>query len=177
MSLPFFVSNILRHGLFLGLALCLYTTLMWLTRLDGPYLAIGQYFDIAISVVPIGVIIAAIRRQRQQQPLTVGQRVAIGVGVGSVAELLYRPYLYLYHTYINPAWFSYVLATKRAELMAAGQSTGAAAKELARMQAAQAQQTGMFHGFWVSALLLPALIALLTLLFVRNQPVANEQAA
>jgi predicted Kef-type K+ transport protein len=65
MNVPLFVKSVVTHGLALGLALCLYTTVMWLTRLDTRYLATGQYLDIAVAALPVGVLAAAINRQRQ----------------------------------------------------------------------------------------------------------------
>ena len=177
-----FLPTIVRYGLLLGASLCLYTTLMWLTRLDTTYLAVGQYLDIAVVLLPITLIAAAVRQQirqapsvRQQirqAPLRWWQRLSVGVGVGVVAELVYRPYLALYHAYLNPTWFSFVVALKRAELSAAGQGAAGIAAELARLQAAHVRQAGMFSGFWVSALVLPALVALLTLPFWRRRPAA-----
>lgn len=172
-----FLRTLLTHGLLLALLLSLYTTLMWLTRLDTTYLAVGQYFDIAVTLLPVGFIVAAIHRQRGLGHLSGPGRVALGVGVMAVAEALYRPYLHLYHTVINPTWFSFVLALKRTELAAAGQSTARIATELARLQASQMQQAGIYHGFWLSALVFPALVVLLTWPLLRNRPAAPALAA
>ncbi|WP_324680537.1 DUF4199 family protein [Hymenobacter sp. GOD-10R] len=175
MNISRLLKNILRYGLLLGLALCLYTTLMWLTQLDTRYLATGQYLDIVVVLLPIGFMSAAIRQHKRRQGyLGAGQRIAVSVGIGHVAELLYRPYLYAYHTRLNPEWFSAVLALKRTELMAAGRSAQNITTELARLQATHARPAGMFAGWWVSAFVLPALIALLTLLFLRNQSVKTQ---
>jgi hypothetical protein len=165
-----FLRTLLTYGLLLGLLLSLYTTAMWLTRLDTTYLAFGQYLDMAVALVPVGFIVAAIHQQRRQGRLNGLQRVALAVGVMALAETLYRPYLYLYHTLINPTWFAAVLALKQAELTAAGRSAATIATELARLQAGQARQVGLFHGFWLSALVLPALVSLLTWPFLRNRP-------
>ena len=164
-----FLRTLLTHGLLLGLSLSLYTTLMWLTRLDTTYLFIGQYLDMLIVLAPVGFIVAAIHRQCRQDHISGLQRVALAVGVMALAEVLYRPYLYLYHRVINPTWFAAVLALKQAELAAAGQSPATMATTLAHLQATQAAQTGMFHGFWISALLLPVLVSLLTWPFLRNR--------
>lgn len=88
----------------------------------------------------------------------------------ALAETLYRPYLYLYHTVLNPTWFSAVLALKRTELTAAVIAT-----ELARLQAGPARQAGMFHGFWLSALVFPVLVTLLTWPLVRNRPAGGQR--
>jgi hypothetical protein len=165
-----FLRTLLTYGLLLGLTLCLYTTLMWLTRLDTTYLFIGQYLDILIMLAPVGFIVATIHQQRRQGPLSGLRRVALGIRVIALAEMLYRPYLYLYHTLINPTWFAAVLALKQAELSVAGRSAATIATEMARLQAGQAQQAGMFHGFWLSALGRPALVSLLTWPLLRSRP-------
>jgi hypothetical protein len=105
----------------------------------------------------------------------VWQRVGVAVGVAVMAELFYRPYLALYHTYLNPEWFSFVLALKQSELLATGHSAIATAAKLAQFQAAHVRQAGVFSGFWVSALVLPALVALLTLPLLPNRPKALTQ--
>lgn len=169
-----FVRTLFTYGLLLGLLLGLYTTFMWLTRLDTAYLATGQYLDLAVVLLPVGCVVAAIHRQRRQGHLSGLRRVALGVGVMALAELLYRPYLYLYHTVINPTWFSAVLALKRTELLAAGRSAASIAAELARLQTSHAQQAGMFHGFWLSALGLPVFVALLTWPLLRNRTAGSE---
>ncbi|GAA3997818.1 hypothetical protein GCM10022408_05720 [Hymenobacter fastidiosus] len=166
------LKTVVTYGLVLGFSLCLYTTLMWLTRLDTIYLATGQYLDVAVVVLPVGVLAAAINRQRRRAYLPGWQRVGLALGVAIVAELVYRPYLALYHNWLNPEWFSFVLALKRAELLAAGRNAAAIAAELARLQATHARPAGVFSGFWISALVLPALVALLTLPFLRNRPKA-----
>lgn len=55
------LRTLLTYGLLLGL----YTTLMWLTRLDTTYLAIGQYLDMAVLLLAVGCLVAAIRQQRR----------------------------------------------------------------------------------------------------------------
>jgi hypothetical protein len=165
-----FLRTLLTYGLLLGFLLGLYTTVMWLTELDTTYLATGQYLDIAVMLLPVGCIAAAIHQQRRQGHLSGLRRLALGVGVMALGELLYRPYLHLYHTVLNPSWFSAVLSLKRAELTAAGGSAATIAAELARLQAGQAQQAGMFHGLWLSALALPVLVSLLTWPLLRNRP-------
>ena len=170
-----FLRALPTYGLLLGLLLGLYTTLMWLTRLDTTYLATGQYLDLAVVLLPVGCIAAATHQQRRQGHLSGVRRVALGVGVMALAELLYRPYLYLYHTVLNPTWFAAVLALKRTELTAAGRGAASIATELARLQAGQAQQAGMFHGFWLSALVLPVLVTLLLWPVLRNRPAKAAQ--
>ena len=172
-----FMRTLLTYGVLLRLLLGLYTTLMWLTRLDTTYLAIGQYLDLAVLLLPVGCLAAATHQQRQQGHLSGMRRVALGVGVMALAELLYRPYLHLYHTVLNPTWFAAVLTLKRTELTAAGRSAASIATELAHLQARQAQQAGMFHGFWLSALVLPVLVTLLLWPVLRKRNCTRKTTA
>jgi hypothetical protein len=62
-----------------------------------------------------------------------------------------------------------VLALKQTELTTAGRSAASIAAELARLQTSHGQQAGMFHGFWLSALVLPVLVTLLLWPVLRNR--------
>lgn len=169
-----FLRTLLIYGSLLGFLLGIYTTLMWLTRLDTTYLATGQYLDQAVVLLPVGCIVGAIHQQCWQGYLSGLRRIVLGVGVMALGELLYRPCLYLYHTVINPTWFAAVLALKCTELIAAGRGAATITAELARLQASHAQQAGMFHGFWLSALALPVLVTLLTWPLLRNRTTESE---
>ena len=96
----------------MGLAFCLYTTLMWLTKLDTTYLSIGQYFDMAIILLPIAMIFWAIKQETNSYKVLIIQRIGIAVFVGAISYLIYDPYLFVYHHYINPDWFISVLDLK-----------------------------------------------------------------
>ncbi|NQX80544.1 MAG: hypothetical protein HRT66_00915, partial [Flavobacteriaceae bacterium] len=54
------IKTSLKYGIIMGLSFCLYTILMWLTKLDSTYLNIGQYLDMLIILLPILVIFKAI---------------------------------------------------------------------------------------------------------------------
>lgn len=82
-----FLRTLLTYGLLLGLLLGLYTTLMWLTRLDTTYLATGQYLDLAVVLLPVGCIAAATHQQRRQGHLSGVRRVALGVASCSTGPI------------------------------------------------------------------------------------------
>lgn len=165
------VKLMLKYGLFMGTGFCLYTTLMWLTRLDSTYLNIGQYLDMLIVLLPVAVIFLAIKEELQTKTLLWWQRMLLAMGIGVVSYVIYEPYLYLYHHYINPDWFSYVLQLKETELNAAHTSPEKINETLQQMHQANTRQDGLFKlsTFLPSVVILPSLIALVSLIFVKKK--------
>lgn len=165
-----FLKTTYKYGIIMGLGFCLYTTLMWLTKLDTNYLSIGQYFDMAIIALPIGVIFKAIYEENKSYPVTIMERIGIAIFVGFISFLIYDPFLYVYHNYINPTWFNAVLDLHESTLKAAGVDAVEITKQLDAEKAMNAKQTGVFKlgPFIASVLVLPTLIALISLFFIRK---------
>ncbi len=165
------LKSMLKYGLFMGTGFCLYTTLMWLTHLDGTYLNIGQYLDMLIVLLPVAVIFVAIKEELPTKTLLWWQRMLMAMGIGVVSYVIYEPYLYLYHHYINPDWFSYVLQLKETELNAAHTAPEKITETLQQMHQANTQQDGLFKlsTFLPSVVILPGLIALVSLIFVKKK--------
>ncbi len=166
-----FIKSTYKYGIIMGLGFCLYTTFMWLTKLDTSYLNIGQYFDMAIIALPIAVIFRAIKQENKTYVVTVLQRVGIAVFVGLISFLIYEPFLYVYHNIINPTWFNAVLDLHESTLKASGMAAVDIAKQLDLEKAMNAKQAGLFKlgPFIASVLVLPTLIALISLVFIRNK--------
>ncbi len=164
-------KSTLLQGLIMGLGFCLYTTFMWLTQLDTTHLNIGQYLDMLIVVWPITVIFWAIKQENQKQSLTLVNRIGMALWIGLLSYLIYEPYLYTYHNFINPDWFSYVLDLKETELKAINTSTQKITETLQQMIEANAQQNGIFKlsTFIPSVVILPTLIALVSLVFIKKK--------
>jgi hypothetical protein len=165
-----FLKTTYKYGIIMGLGFCLYTTLMWLTKLDTNYLSIGQYFDMAIIALPIAVIFKAIYEENKSYPVTIIERIGIAIFVGFISFLIYDPFLYVYHNYINPTWFNAVLDLHESTLKAAGMDAVEITKQLDAEKAINAKQTGVFKlgPFIASVLVLPTLIALISLFFIRK---------
>lgn len=161
----------LKHGLIMGLGFCLYTLFMWLSHLDSTHLNIGQYFDMLVVLWPMAMILGAIRQEHQKQALTLLPRIGIALWIGLISYLIYEPFLYLYHHYINPDWFSYVLDLKETELKAAHASARQITETLHEMIQANARQEGLFkwNTFVPSVVVLPGLIALVSLVWTRKK--------
>ena len=85
---------------------------MWLTKLDTTYLNIGQYFDMAIILLPISMIFWAIKQETNAYKVSIIQRIGIAIYVSAISYLIYNPYLYAYHHFINPEWYTAVLDLK-----------------------------------------------------------------
>lgn len=166
----FFKSGI-KQGIIMGLCFCLYTTLMWLTKLDTTYLNIGQYFDIAIILLPVFMIFWIIKKHTDYYRITIFQRIAIAVLVGFVSYLIYDPFLYIYHHYINPDWYDAVVNLKEADLMAVHTPQNKITAVLKEMKTSPIAQADLFRlsAAIPSVIILPILIALISLIFIRNK--------
>ena len=164
------LKSTLKQGVLMGLGFCFYTCFMWLSKLDSSYLSIGQYFDMAIIILPIIMIIWAIQVANQLYPINFFQRMLVAIYVGAISELIYDPFLYVYHHYINPNWFSYVLNLKEIELKAANIPEDMIRETLLRMQSSNIAQSGLFRLSSVipSVVIIPIFLALISLLFIRK---------
>ena len=157
-----------KYGLAMGLSFCIYTLLMWITRLDTTYLSFGRYLDIAILILPIAMIFLAVRAARGSARITLFQRVSVALITGFFSFVVYAQVLYFYHHYINPTWFDAVIVLRQSELQAAGADVSTITAELASMRERQLANDGLLNGFIPSVIVLPVLISLLSLIFVRN---------
>ncbi len=166
-----FFKPTLKQGIIMGLSFCLYTSLMWLTKLDTVHLSIGQYFDMAIIILPILMILWAIRQENNLYPITIFQRITIAIFVGAVSYLIYDPFLYVYHNNINPDWFNSVLNLKEMDLKAANTSHDKIIETLQKMKDTNASQSRLFRLSTAipSVLIIPTLIALISLIFVKRK--------
>ncbi|NHM07229.1 DUF4199 domain-containing protein [Flavobacterium sp. CYK-4] len=166
-----FLRTTFPYGLFMGIGFCFYTTIMWLTHLDSTYLKTGQYLDMLIVLWPVAIIFWAIRNENQQYRVTLAQRIGIALWVGMISYLIYQPYLYAYHNFINPDWFSYVLDLKKTELEAAGEPAAKITSTLQEMTQNNHRQNVVFKLSTLvpSVLILPTLIALVSLVFIRRK--------
>lgn len=165
---------ILKYGAIMGLAFCAYTLFMWLTELDTTYLRYGQYLDMAVIALPVTVIFLALKKARDHFRLKLLDRLAIAVGVGFISYVIYHPFLYVYHEFINPDWYEAVIALQREKLSAAGTSSAELERAITDLRARNAAGSGLFSPapFIASVLVVPALIAFLSLLFIRNRTAA-----
>jgi hypothetical protein len=170
-------QSTVKYGVYMGLGFCAYTALMWLTKLDSTYLSIGQYLDMAIIILPLGMILWAIKYAKDAFQISMLQRFVVAIWVAAISTFIYDPFLYLYHHVINPNWFNAVLALKETELRAANSSQELIASTLQKMQVANQAQSGMFRLSAVipSVIVLPILITLISFIFIRQKPKQQEK--
>jgi hypothetical protein len=167
----FIFKSTFKQGVIMGLGFCLYTTLMWVAKLDTTYLCIGQYLDMAIIILPIVIILWAIKQERNSYALTFIQRIAIAIFVGAISYLIYDPFLYVYHHYINPEWFNAVLNLKEFELKKVNESPERIMVILQKMKDSNIAQSGLFRLSTLvpSVFIMPTLIALISIVFMRGE--------
>ena len=158
-----------KYGTFLGLGFCSYTIFMWLTRLDSTYLNIGQYLDIAIVVLPLTVILLAVRSARSIGRISIIGRFTMVLGIGLISFVIYAPFLYAYHNYINPTWFDSVLSLQEQKLTAKNLEPIQVSEQLRKMKEANDVHSGIFAGFLPSVIILPILVGLITWPLSRNR--------
>ncbi|MBK9928909.1 MAG: DUF4199 domain-containing protein [Saprospiraceae bacterium] len=166
-----FFKSTFKQGVIMGLSFCLYTTLMWVAKLDTTYLSFGQYLDMAIIILPIIMILWAINQERNSYTITVIQRIVIAIFVGAISYLIYDPFLFVYHHYINSEWFNSVLSLKEIELKAANESPERILEILQKMKESNATQSGLFRLSTLvpSVFIIPTLIALISIVFIRGK--------
>ena len=160
----------IKFGYVMGLLFCGYTLLMWVTALDTTFLRYGRYLDMAIIILPITVILLALKRVRKHRNMKLAHRLLVAVGVGLVSYLIYHPFLHVYHEYINPDWYESVLVLKQEELASTGQSEAQIEKTLRTMRNQNISQSGLFAvaPFVASVYVVPVLIAFLSFLFIKS---------
>lgn len=166
-----FLRRAINYGISMGIYFCLYTTFMWLTKLDTKYLKIGEYLDMVIIILPIIVIFLAIKNEIKFSEVTVLKRIGIGVVIGIISCLMYSPFLYFYHNYINPEWFNAVLRLAETKLIEINTEPQIIAKEIQKLKENNLAQQAMFNAGAIisSVLIMPILISLLSIVFIKNR--------
>ena len=165
------IKTSLKYGIIMGLSFCLYTILMWLTKLDSTYLNIGQYLDMLIILLPILVIFKAIGVERGTHKITFMSRVTIAIMVGAVSYLIYEPFLFVYHNNINPEWFNHVLNLRQSTLRATGIVENEIMETITKMKESNILQNKMFklNVLVASGLVIPFLVSMLSFIFIKNK--------
>ncbi len=167
----FFLKSTYEKGIFMGWSFCFYTTIMGYTKLDTTYLEYGQYLNIAIILLPIFVIFWAIGQKVRKYRVSLFQRIGIAIFVSAISFIIYNPFLYVYHHYFNPEWYNAVLDLKEIELKSNNVPQAEIVDTLQKMKDSTTAQAPLFALSSVISfvIIVPTLIGLLSLLFVRNK--------
>lgn len=163
----------LKYGIYLGIAMCLYTVFMWLTKLDTEYLSTGQYLDIAVILLPVTFTFLAVWKKSKTTELTVAKRIQCGLVVNFVSYLIYKPFLVIYHNFINPDWIKYVLELKEKELKAQNIASEQVNEALNRISSASNDFN--FVGVLIGVLIFGLIFSLLTIPFIKSKTNLNGQ--
>lgn len=110
---------ILKYGILMGLSLVAWTMIMFATSLDTTHISVGQYFDRLVLIVPVSFTCFAIWVDIRNlgRGYTIRRGLKTGLLVNALANLIYTPFLIVYHHLINPEWLSYVLTYEKARML------------------------------------------------------------
>lgn len=158
-----------KYGIYLGIALCLYTILMWLTKLDTVYLHIGHYFDFAVILLPLTFTFLAIRQKAREINLTFPKIILCGLIVNFLSFLIHTPFLIVYHQFINPDWLRYVFELKEKELVAQNVEPDKIKAMLNGIASTSNDFNLMVSGFIVGLLIFGIVFSLLTIPVIRSK--------
>jgi hypothetical protein len=154
---------IARWGVALGVALAAWTLFVHVMGWYTTNLAAGRIADRVVIVLPIAAIALALRNRARGgvRPLGFVTALGVGAGVGLISAIVFTPFLWWYHHFMNPAWLDHVIAFERGRL--AGVGTAAAdierAIETTRRGATDvAQITGGFVGSLILCVVVAALL-------------------
>ena len=146
---------------------------MWLTKLDSTHLKVGKYFDILIILLPISIILITIKKENSLSKLNISQRIFIAIYVSAISFIIYAPFIYCYHNYVNPDWFNFVLDLKKEELICTNMPKTQIDTILNEMKIANDAQNKLFRlsALIPSVIIIPSIIALFSLVFTRNKKI------
>lgn len=166
-----FLKRAIKYGIIMGICFCIYTTFMWLTKLDTKYLNIGEYLDMAIIALPIIIIFIAIKNETKFSEINIWKRIGIGLIIGIVSSLIYSPFLYYYHNYVNPEWFNSVLTLAETKLIEIKTEPQVIAEKIQKLKENNLLQKPMFNMGAVipSVIIMPILISLLSIIFIKKR--------
>lgn len=158
-----------KYGAYLGVFICAFIIFMWMTKLDTTYYHIGKTLELAISIVPISMILYAIFKLNQQIELTVKKRILAGLTVGLVSIMISSPFIEIYHQFINPDWFDAVLRLQEEKMTNAGASKVEIASRLEQMQNGNTTLKSMMSAFISGGIVFPVIISLASIAFIRGE--------
>lgn len=165
-----FFKTSFKYGVFLGLGFCLYTALSWFSKLDITYLEYGQYMDIAIILWPIFVIFWAIRQEKGKYLVTTIQRIGVAIIIRAISFIIYDPFLYVYHHYINPEWYSAVLSLNQLKMNTNAMLNSEIADALQKMKDSDIAKAALLRlsALISSVIVVPVVISFLLMIFIKN---------
>jgi hypothetical protein len=160
----------IKFGLILGLGICAYTTVAHLLGFYTNNILAGKYGDAAIILLPLVVLFLAIREKRNlNASLTLLQGIKTGLLVALISFPISSSFLWIYHHYINPNWFEFILDYEQNSLLRAGVSEGEIASRLDLLRAGNSDFAQIIGGF-VGTLVLGFVLSFIFSLILRRKP-------
>ncbi len=102
------MNTAIKYGLVAGIAYILWELMEYLLGFHGPKISIGFYLAPLVVIIPVGVMILAIKARRRELkgwlPLRAGIQTAFVVSL--VAALLATTFMTAYTTLINPDYLN-----------------------------------------------------------------------
>lgn len=158
-----------RYGVWLGLALCIYTTFMWVIKFDSTYLSTGKYLDTAVILLPITFTFLAIWAKSKETQVTFFKRIRYGLTTNFFGYIIHLPFLLFYHHFLNPDWLKYVLEFKEKELLAQNASAEQIQTALDNVRMMSSDLNLITNGLIVGVIIFGIAFSSLTLPFIRRK--------
>jgi hypothetical protein len=112
-----------KWGLVLGVALCLWTLLLHVLGFYTTRLGAGQVADMIVTILPlVAVALALLERRRATARLQARDALLTGLALGVVSALISVPFLWWYHTTVNPEWVNLLVQWRTQQMTTAGSS-------------------------------------------------------
>ena len=145
---------------------------LFLCGLATTRINIGRYGEDAALVIPVIVVLLAIRRRAGEAKgaLTPLDRVTTGVLTSLAGQAVYLPFLAIYRRFINPDWLEFILQLRRRELLASGGvSFDALEGQITALRSYIGGAENVVGDLMLSVVVLGSAVSLLSLVLIRNR--------
>lgn len=163
----------IKFGIILGLGICAYTMIAHLLGFYTNNIQAGKYGDAAIMLLPLVVLFLAIREKRNlKASLTLFQGIKTGLLVVLISFPISSSFLWIYHHYINPNWFEFILVYEQNSLLRAGVSAEEIASRIDKLRAGNSDFAQIIGGF-IGTLVLGFVLSFILSIILRRKHKTN----
>ena len=161
-----------KWGAILGVVVIVWTLILHMLGFYTTKIAAGQVADQVASVLPIIVIVLALRERRKLvgRGLRVVESLQTGAVLGLTSVPITAGFFWIYHHVINPEWMALIIAWKSAAMTARG-ATPEAITAATTQLSASSTDSAQILGALIGTLVFSVLIALIAGLFFRRPTV------
>lgn len=159
----------IRWGVALGVAICVWTMALHVLGFYTVRLAAGQIADVAAAVLPLAVIVLALRERRRSvgRGLRLVESAQTGLVIGIVSGPISAAFLWWYHHRVNPRWLDLLVEWKTETMRAAGATAADIAMAADALRAGGTDQAQIIGGLLGSVMFSLAMAMLAHLYFRR----------